>query len=244
MTNDPLRPSVPAVTTNNTTIANTRGAVGVKKSLHDRLRNPVMPGGVSGVDPMTCPNRLALLLDVSGSMGGEKIVSLRDACSSFVTSCNFGDTSLAIEPFGEDDNPPRNRLALTCFSPFLMTTIQSLRAAGGTPMAQHMKYVLDSYSLTRAVLVSDGQPDNESAVFDQAACYAEAGLPCDCVHIGNSTSGEDVLRRVAEITGGQFIKFTDIASFSRSFKYLTPAYYAQLTSGTATAAMLGATEIK
>lgn len=208
--------------------------------LHARLRNPLQQ---AANDPNTKANRIALLLDVSGSMGGDKIVSLRDACQSFVAACNFADTSLAIEPFGEG-NPPPNRLTLTCFGPLAMTTVAMLQAAGGTPMAGAMDFVLNSYSLTRCVLVSDGEPDSDSAAYDIAAQYREAGLPCDCVHIGASTGGEQCLRRIAEVTGGQYIKFTDINSFAKSFKYLTPAYYAMLCSGNVSAAALGAKEIK
>jgi Mg-chelatase subunit ChlD len=208
--------------------------------LHARLRNPVQQA-VS--DPNTKPNRIALLLDVSGSMQGSKITSLRDACASFVQACNFADTALAIEPFGEG-NPPPNRLSLTVFQPLALTTVQMLQSCGSTPMAQAMDFVLNSYSLTRCVLVSDGEPDSVTAAYDIAAQYREAGLPCDCVHIGHSTSGEECLRRIAEMTGGQYIKFTDINSFAKSFKFLTPAYYAMLCDGRVSALDIGAKEIK
>jgi len=216
------------------------GAVSVGGALHARLRNPI---AAPLDDPNTKANRIALLLDVSGSMAGAKIQALRDACQSFVTSCTWGDTALALEPFGEG-NPPPNRVALTCFGPLLMTTIPMLNASGGTPMDDALTYALGSYSLTRCVLVSDGQPDSEQAAYNVAESYREAGLPCDCVHIGYSVAGEECLRRIAEMTGGQYIKFTDITSFAKSFKYLTPAYYAQLTSGSVSAAQLGAREIK
>ena len=193
--------------------------------LHARLRNPVQQ---AASDPATKVNRIGLLLDVSGSMSGAKIVSLRDAVSSFITSCDMRDTSLALEPFGDDGG---NRVALTCFAPMLITTVQMLNAVGGTPMADALHYALGSYPLTRAVLVSDGQPDSEQAAYTEAVNYREAGVPCDCVHIGHNSDGEQCLRRIAEITGGQYIKFTDIQSFSKQFKYLTPAYYGQLTSG-------------
>ena len=207
-------------------------------ALHSRLRNPKV---AAENDPNTKANRIALLLDVSGSMAGSKEQSLRDAVASFVTNCNMGDTALALEPFGDGG---QNRLALTCFQPILLTTVMSLRATGGTPMADAMQYALSNYSMTRAVLVSDGQPDSEAAAYACADHYKEAGVPCDCVHIGNDTGGEACLRRIAETTGGTFIKFTDIASFARSFKYLTPAFYAQLTSGNIDAAALGAKELK
>jgi Mg-chelatase subunit ChlD len=183
------------------------------------------------------------MLDVSGSMAGPKITALRDACTGFVTACSFADTSLAVEPFG-DDYPSGNRLPLTTVQPMVLTTVQMLQSHGSTPMARAMDFVLNTYSITRGVLVSDGQPDSEAEAYESAQQYREAGVPMDCVHIGDSTHGEACLQRIAEITGGQYIKFTDVASFSKSFKYLTPAYYAMLTSGAVSAEQLGAKELK
>jgi Mg-chelatase subunit ChlD len=242
MTNKPNNPSPPShliTQTNGTTTLSRKNVVSLP-GLHSRLRNPVQR---TEGDPQTRPNRLALVLDVSGSMAGDKIASLRDACASFVNACNFGDTSLAVEPFG-DTYPSANRLGLTVFQPLALTTVMSLQSHGSTPMARALDFVLNSYSITRAVLVSDGQPDHEQSVYDSAEQYKQAELPIDTVHIGDEVSGEQVLQRVAEITGGQFIKFTDINAFARSFKYLTPAYYGQLTSGNVTAEQLGAKEIK
>jgi uncharacterized protein YegL len=209
--------------------------------LHARLRNPKNDAGA--VDPNKCTNRLALMLDVSGSMGGQKISSLRDAVTGFISACDFSDTSLAMEPFG-DDYPSPNRIVLTTLQPMLMTTAMMLQAEDSTPMARAMDYVLNTYSITRAVLVSDGEPDSTQACYDSALQYKEAGIMIDCVHIGDASSGEACLRSIAEITGGQYIKFTDVSSFSKSFKYLTPKFYAMLTSGNVIASDLGAKELK
>jgi len=222
----------------------TKSGSGLKlPGLHARLRNPNTQALGAVADPTKCSNRLALMLDVSGSMSGEKISSLRDAVSSFVTSCDMSDTALALEPFG-DDYPSPNRVGLTTVQPMLMTTAMLLTANSNTPMARAMDYVLNTYSITRAVLVSDGEPDASEPCYDTAQQYREAGIMIDCVHIGHSTSGEACLRRIAELTGGQYIKFTDVTSFSKSFKYLTPAFYGILTSGGVDAEMLGAKEIK
>lgn len=206
--------------------------------LHARLSNPKV---AAGIDPLTRQNRIALMLDASGSMCGSKIQSLRDACASFVQSCNMSDTALAVETFGAE---PEIRVALTCQQPLLAMTVMSIPASGGTPMAAALEYVLRTYSITRGVLVSDGQPDSEAAAYLVAEQYKTAEIPVDCVHIGQSVSGEACLQRIAEMTGGKFIKFTDIQSFAKNFKYLTPAYYAQLTSGAVDAAQLGAREVK
>lgn len=216
-------------------------SVGVA-GLHARLKNPVR----SQRDPDTCPNRLILMLDVSGSMSGEKIVALRDACTGFVNGCNYNDTAVGIEPFG-DDYPSPNRLALTTMHPILLTTIQQFHAEGGTPMSRAMDFVLSSYPLTRGIIVSDGEPDDSyrdyKQTFEAANNFRDARIPIDCVHIGSSQGGEHCLRHIAETTGGQYIKFTDVSSFSRSFKYLTPGLYGQLTSGAVDAKQLGAKEI-
>ena len=220
-----------------------RPGSGIKlPGLHTRLRNP-LASAVGIADATKCTNRLALMLDVSGSMGGQKIASLRDAVSGFITACDFSDTSVAMEPFG-DQYPSPNRVTLTTMQPMLMTTAMMLQAEGCTPMARAMDYVINTYSITRGVLVSDGEPDSTQACYDTASQYREAGIMIDCVHIGDSTSGEACLRRIAELTGGQYIKFTDVNSFSKSFKYLTPAFYGILTSGGLSASDIGAKELK
>jgi Mg-chelatase subunit ChlD len=239
MTDSNNSPTSKSITTQTNTTLNKKGVVKLP-GLHARLSNPARQ---AEVDPLTRPNRIALMLDASGSMGGKKNDALRQACQGFVSACNFADTALAIETFGAE---PEIRVALTTQHPLLLMTVMSIPAHGGTPMSQAMDYVLNSYSITRGVIVSDGQPDSETAAYACAEAYKAGDIPIDTVHVsdGGGTSGEDVLRRIAEMTGGVFIKFTDIASFAKSFKYLTPAYYAQLTSGNASAAMLGAKDIK
>lgn len=206
--------------------------------LHNRLRNPK---AVIATDPLTRPNRLALMVDISGSMWGDKIESLKTAVTGFINACDFSNTALALEPFG--DKAATNRVSLTTQQLMLMTTVQMLEATGGTPMAEAMDYSINTYSITRGVIVSDGRPDSENSVYNLANNYKSAEIPIDTVHIGDSTEGEEVLKRIAEITHGQYLKFTDIQAFSKSFKYLTPGYYAMLTSGAVSAEQLGATKI-
>lgn len=200
------------------------------------------------------PNRIALMLDTSGSMheteqGGwlakynsnakEKIALLREACQGFLTSCNFGDTSIAIETF---PHSKRTRLPLSTFEPILATTIMALDAAGGTPMAEAMKYVLGSYSLTRGVIVSDGDADYAIVCESIAQDFKLADVPLDCVHIGKSPNGEALLAEIARITGGLFIKFDNVENFAKNFSYLTPQKRASLFL-TGAQQMLGAKEI-
>ena len=216
--------------------------------------------------PEQLPNRIALLLDCSGSMasaahdawyGGEgdeepggksdhtpKIQYLKQAVDSFIGTMNPGDTAAALRAFGIELATP-----LTNSIPALMIEAMSLRAEGGTPMCTTMHETLNALPITRAVLVSDGESTDGDPIHGDkegggpAWKYKEAGVPVDCVHIGDSKGGEETLKKIAEITGGIFMKFKDAGAFARAFKYLTPSLRLQLTAGNAQA-LTGADEVR
>lgn len=207
------------------------------------------------VDPATMPNRLALLLDDSSSMTahekqGTRIELLRDAVKAFVGRCNLLDTSIAVETFNRQTSFP-----LTSNSIILDTFMFNLQASGSTPMHRCVVDCLDKHPITRAVLVSDGEATDWNAFRDMEGDenrdvdivltkYKNAGIPIDCVHISNDTGGEALLRRIAEITGGLFIKFTDVSAFATAFGYLAPGLRGMLTDGRVSASDIGAKEIK
>ena len=117
----------------------------------------------------------------------------------------------------------------------------SLSTMGGTPMCEAMRDMLHNESLTRGVIVSDGEATDGDPT-RMAYEYKEAGIPIDCVHIGGDVRGEQTMKDIASITGGYFIKFTDVNNFSQNFKYLTPRYRGLLAEPGA-ARLLGASEV-
>jgi uncharacterized protein YegL len=167
--------------------------------------------------PNQMPNRLALLLDCSGSMDGEPITLLQQAAQDFISRADFTTTAIALESFPEGT---RTNLAVDKLT--LWTMAMGLSADGGTPMSQAMHYVVSNLDITRAILISDGQPDNVQVCYYSAENYKDHGITIDTVHIGLSASGEECLRRIAEITGGLFVKFQDVKKFSEAFKFLLP----------------------
>jgi len=176
-------------------------------------------------------------------MNGDKINQLRIAGESFIHNCNMEDTSVGLVTFGLE--PEEIRRPLSNDSTLLLSEILSLVADGGTPMGEAMKYTLENIPITRGVLVSDGRPtDNPQCWKEVAHMYAEATIPIDCVHVGDSENGVDVMKSIAEITGGIYMKFKDVGNFASAFKFLTPGSRALLTSGSVDAQALGATEIK
>lgn len=193
------------------------------------------------------PNRIAMMLDLSGSMSSmadknkTKLDYLREAVEGFANTVNYHDTSIAIESFPKSVEfsmaPTNEQLSLLLFAAKIDHTL------GDTPIGKTMGYVLGGISITRGIIVSDGQQTDGDLCFDVAKNFAEAEIPIDCVHIGNDEDGEATLKRIAEMTGGLYIKFDNVANFGKNFKYLTPAFRGYLSAGDA-AQLLGAKEVK
>lgn len=211
-------------------------------SFQDRVREARR----SQPSPTEVANRLCLMLDCSGSMSGEHLDNLKDAVTNFVNRCNFFETSIACSTF-----PKSEDLELTNDPHGVTAFATGLSAGGGTPMHACLTHCL-AKPMTRGIIVSDGGAtdwggfdyNNESKPDDLLKKYKEKRIPIDCVHIGGSTSGEELLRRIALETGGIYLKFTDVSAFSTAFAYLTPGYRAMLTSGAVNAEKLGAKEVR
>ena len=190
------------------------------------------------------PNRIVLLLDLSGSMeshenGKAKIEHLRDAVEGFTDCLDSTTTSVCAVTFPVEESlilePTSEQGILRLFS-------HKIRTLGNTPLGEAMSRALSIFSITSGIIISDGQQTDGETCFDIAKQYQEAGVPLDCLHIGMSESGEETLKRIAEITGGKYIKFSDVGNFARALKYLQPAYRGLLESENA-ATLLGAKEV-
>jgi Mg-chelatase subunit ChlD len=193
--------------------------IGVKSGLHARMaQSELMKEVVPQTDPSQKPNRIALMLDCSGSMSGEKIQLLREATTSFIQEADFNTTSIALETFGLNQEI---HLSLISDRPTLWAQSFQLDAMGGTPLAEAMRACFD-YPLTRGIIISDGDANSPDACIDTARSYAEKSVPIDTVHIGDSVGGEATLKEISRITGGLFVKFKDVKAFSTAFKFLLP----------------------
>jgi len=213
----------------------TKNKIGIKPGgLHSRiaekqLYDEVVPPELKEDNVNNLPNRIAIMIDLSGSMGGEPVKLLEQAIQDFIQKANMADTAIAVESF-----PEQIRIELTNDKMKLWMLCMGLKADGGTPMYETMHYCLSHYKMTRAILISDGQPNESPRA--KAEEYKNMEIPIDTVHIGDSTSGEDVLKNISDITGGLFVKFKDVKSFATAFAYLLPETRSQaatlfLTSG-------------
>ena len=199
---------------------------------------------------------------VSGVQASETRISLlRKAVDSFINETDLAQYQIGIEPFPPTSNghcKPTNSRALLGV---VAAGIES--AYGATPMGAAISRTLNLTPLPeRAIIISDGEAtDNAIAPFKSPTDFSQVAeyeqdksgasteiqkrtMPVfDCVHIGDSSSGEETLKEISKLTGGIYMKFKDLDAFKKSFKYLSPKYRAMLTSGNAKE-LTGAEEVK
>ena len=217
---------------------------GTKVDPEESFRSAVNAANASHVDkqsdPNTAENRIAIMADTSGSMSSydgssqSKINLLKTALAGFIQQINPDNTSIAVYTFPlgsrwyeETEDVDSTQLhgvthRLSRDKTLLQLTVQGLSAGGSTPMHDTMQKVLDEVSLTRGIIISDGGADAPMFTLDKAQLFAESETVVDCVHIGSSASGESLLKEIAQITGGLYLKFDIVENFSKAFSFLSP----------------------
>jgi Mg-chelatase subunit ChlD len=213
-------------------------------------------------DISTLPNRLVLSLDCSGSMlelatsTQSKFDLLKEAVCEFSRQAELGSsTAIAVTTIPYEYETEKD---FTTDPYQIETYVMGLDVKGSTPMKRALLEILNRLSCTRVVLVSDGEPtdwhevvyqtdtqeEKKRAIKETLGGYIKLSIPIDCIHIGKDTKGEDLLKLVAEVTGGIYVKFKDVERLMTGLSYLTPAKRLLLTSGQLNTALLGADEVK
>lgn len=230
------------------------------QSFHDRVNaNKLNQDGTKTDETADMVlNRIGLMCDCSGSMAGKKEENLRLACQEFIKACDFSNTSVALRTFGKEEEL---KGSLSRDAGVLVTLTSQFQATGGTPMLACFRSTIEDVPITRGLIISDGQASDWYRSYEEMSKllgdwsihlpyynavvkrYVDAQIPVDCVHIGDSTAGEDLLQYIASVTGGIFIKFKNSGNFAQVFKYLAPTYRAMLGDGKVLLTM-GADEVR
>jgi Ca-activated chloride channel family protein len=162
------------------------------------------------------PLNLAMVLDKSGSMEGEKIVSLRQAAENvidmldqedYVSITAFSDRVFKVAP----SQPAIDKASLKA-------AIGNIRDGGGTAMSGGMqqglkeldKYLTDDRT-NRMLLLTDGQTfGDEDECRELGANMGAKGIVIKALGLGEDWN-EDLLDQVAEASGGNadFIETPD-----------------------------------
>lgn len=130
-----------------------------------------------------------LLADTSGSMGGEKIIALRETLQELVSKY----TQARLAQFQSNN-----------VSEIYHDDVSNLQAAGSTPMykALELAYMMEADSI---ILLTDGYPDErEDKIEELASLHSQ--IPINPIGIGREGQAfnEKFLKRLAAITGGQY----------------------------------------
>jgi len=200
---------------------------GPLKSLRDKIaaKEAQNKALAQALDPKKVPNRIAGILDDSGSTAGDCWNHEIQAFSLLLDQSNFGDTSYLLYKLNEGLVQD-----LTCNYIDIKIKLANFKS-GATPLATAMSRVLHSAPITRAFIVSDGIPDDENGCYMAAELYKEKGIKIDTIFVssGSIYSGEqpdakDLMRKIADITGGVFMCFDNLGNFSKAVGYLAPAF--------------------
>ena len=154
----------------------------------------------------TPPALVALVLDSSGSVGAADLAWARDLAVGIMESLP-PQSELAVFTF---DDQSRLLMPATANADDLKAALASVRVTGRftalyDALYDAARYLRGSPSRARAiVLITDGRDEHSALTLDDGLRVAEEGsIPVYAVGIGRAE--ERVLRRIARLTGGDYV---------------------------------------
>ena len=215
--------------TNAVATSNTASPARAGVSFRDRVN--MKPAPAAGVE------QIQVLLDVSGSMssamedGTGKMDAAKGAVRHFLRHSNPHKCGVGLIGFGFSYKPVQVLQALTYTFGLIDVALDPVDAEGGTPMHEALQEAVDTGMLTRAIVVSDGMPDDSQSCFKIAEIvYKERGYPIDCIYIGREHDrGYDFMKKLASMTGGIFAFASNLKAFETAFAQLETSARLQLS---------------
>jgi Mg-chelatase subunit ChlD len=180
------------------------------------------------VEPELAKERIAIIFDDSGSMSGQKIKDAHAGVTEFLKYCQRNSVAVAVHPMC------REAIELDTNLPKIAALTQLIDANGGsTPMFKTWReaQAASNPAYTRMIIFSDGQPDAESENQEEKTIVKsiEMKVPVDTVYISDYDRENNILKEIAERTGGFYLKFDrNKVNFRDAFKYLSPGLRLQL----------------
>ncbi len=139
-----------------------------------------------GADATVLPSDVVLVLDTSGSMGGEKLVDAKRAAHTLLNQLGKRDRAAIID----FDSGARVAVALQPVDRRAHDAIDVMGAGGGTNMAEGLQTGLEAMGRAesgrsrRVVLLSDGHPDSASGLRALAGRFGQLEAPLTTVGVG------------------------------------------------------------
>lgn len=153
--------------------------------------------------------RVALVVDVSGSMAGPRLEAARAAVNAYLTTVpddvqvglvTFSGRPVVATPLSPDRAP-------------VLRTVQGLAANGGTSLYDAVltaRDLLGSQGERRMVILSDGEDSSSTATLDAATGELESShVNVEAVLLGEDATGLSALTRLAEAGRGRVLSADD-----------------------------------
>jgi len=158
---------------------------------------------------------VCVVLDVSGSMQGEKLASAKNAIDQFIASIN-GSMTLSYVTFSSDAS---EIVPLTDSPVAISSAVRKSVASGGTNIAAGLETARNSLATAEGnkyvILLSDGHDSSESRIGGVIARLLQAGI--HVYTVGMSGANEAYLKRIADQTGGSFVFASNTSELNRTY---------------------------
>jgi tight adherence protein B len=186
--------------------------------------NGVPARNLTPVDP-GAPAAIALVIDTSNSMKGQKIKDAISAASGFVSAQKDGNL-LAVYGF---DSQPYPAARLSPDKTEIVTAISQLGTGGASGTSLYGAIQMASTDLRAApaqrrimILLTDGASSSDTATLDQALTAAkDAGVDVYPIGIATTGSAQNVLDQLAKDTGGTASVATNSSALASIYDTIT-----------------------
>jgi Ca-activated chloride channel family protein len=171
------------------------------------------------------PVNLALVIDRSGSMRGQKLDDAKRAAREFILRVSPGDR-LAVIHYGTSVTTFPSTLVTEEAREQMLSFVAALEDDGSTNIsggmeaaAQQLRPYIQEFRVSRAILMSDGQPTaglvREEELTQLARSLREQGIAVSALGVGDDFN-ENLMQAMAE-QGGGFTGFLDSSQLAEVF---------------------------
>jgi len=177
------------------------------------------------------PMSVALVIDKSGSMSGQKMTSAKQAANQFIDSLKIRDRGAVIS----FSNTVTIDAAFTSDKGKLKDAVNKIISGGMTAIYDAVDSALTMTARENqrkaVILLTDGEDNSSGKTLDEEIAYAQKlNIPIHTIGLGivQGSTAENNLKRLAQETGGRYYyapTANDLASLYRSLSQQLKAQY-------------------